>query len=166
MYINLGGREKIGLSSKLTSSSVSEQERENIWLIFLDCLSSSVVGGVNGRSIFGIRPNLGRLMLPFGFLLALTRRPGVLAGALGGTRFFGAVGPWILVICCIRVARFGDWSGLCRLVFNIDRFKLRVELKLSRVLALRIVSLIICTFFVLGRFLGGGLQGRASATGE
>ena len=136
-----------------------------MWLIFLDRLSSSVVGGVNGRPVFGIRPSLGRLMLPFGFLLALTSRPGVLAGALGGTRFFGVVGPWILVICCIRVARFGDWDGVFRLAF-MDSFRLRAELILSKILELRKFSLILCTFLGLERFLVGGLQGRASATGE
>ena len=48
--------------------------------------SSSVVGGVTGCPIFGIRPSFGTFMLPLGFLFALISRP---AGFLAGVRGLG-----------------------------------------------------------------------------
>ena len=95
----------MGLAGILTSSSVSEHEREKKFLI-LGRRSSSVVGGVNGRS-FGILPSFGTFILPLGFLWALTRRP---AGLIG-VRRLGVAGAWILDIWVIRVARLGGCRG-------------------------------------------------------
>ena len=106
--------------SRLTSSSVSEQDREKIFPFFL-ALSSSVVGGVMGNlASFGMRPNFGTFILPLGFLFAFVRRPGDLIG----TRFLGVEGPWIFVICFMRVGRLGDWEGRNFFVsfFSIKRF--------------------------------------------
>ena len=91
---------------------MSVQDNEKIFpflgAIFrtLDGRSSSVFGGVSGSFCpsLGIRPSFGILILPFGVLLALMKRP---AGFLMGTLGLGLVGAWIRDICVMMAVRLG-----------------------------------------------------------
>ena len=135
---------------------MSELDRLKLFPSFLcrvAALSSSVVGGVIGRPIFGIRPSFGTLMLPLGFLFALTSRPaGFLTGVRGLGLGLGTGGAWIWVICFISVVRFGDWKEGC--------VRLYIRLVISLILKFTLVR-----FFFAG-FLAGFLTGiLASADG-
>ena len=85
-------------------TSVSEPESENSLCLIVLGRSSSVVGGVSG--------DLGKLILPFGFLTAFLKLP-----IIGLTFFLGA---WMASICFMMLPRsvFLGGAFTLRMRFN------------------------------------------------